>query len=71
MKKEGEQTESFEKELKELINRHSQENGSDTPDYMLARFLCRCLEAYDYTVQERERWYGRGPRPCSGPTPTG
>jgi hypothetical protein len=42
------------------INCASAENGSNTPDYLLAHFLVGCLEAFDLAVQRRERWYGRG-----------
>ncbi len=49
----------FEVELSALINRHSLENGSDTPDFILATFLGRCLAAWNAGVQSRERWYGR------------
>ena len=50
----------FRKELERLINRESRENGSDTPDFLLADYLCACLVAYDTTVCAREKWYGRG-----------
>lgn len=63
----SERTSDFESDLKILINCYSKENGSDTPDLILARFICRCLEAYDYAVQQREQWYGRGQKPCAGP----
>ena len=49
----------FEKQLEELINRHSKENDSDTPDFILARYLALCLEAGNYLVERREQWYGR------------
>jgi len=45
----------FLKDLQKLINRHSMENGSDTPDFLLASFLCGCLNTYNRTMQERER----------------
>jgi len=48
-------------ELRALINRHSAENGSDTPDYILAEFLVDCLAAFGRTVRDRDRWYGRTP----------
>ena len=54
---------AFREELEHLINRHSKENGSNTPDYMLADFLCTCLVAFDATVNARDRWYGIAPRP--------
>lgn len=35
------------------INRSTGENGSDTPDYILAEYLMGCLEAYNHAVTER------------------
>jgi hypothetical protein len=49
----------FRDELQSLINRHSMENGSDTPDFVLVEYLADCLAAFDKAVKERERWYGR------------
>lgn len=54
--------ETFQSELRDIINRYSMENGSDTPDYLLAAYLGRCLDNWNETVTERERWYGRGPK---------
>lgn len=45
-------------ELEHAINRVSAENGSNTPDLILAEFLVSCLAAFDRAVQQRERWYG-------------
>lgn len=50
---------AFVKELIAVINRHSRENSSDTPDWILANYLFDCLSAFDKLIQERERWYGR------------
>lgn len=44
----------FERELAALINKHSLEGGSDTPDFVLAQYLRRCLEAFDLAVMGRE-----------------
>lgn len=41
------------------INCSSLENGSDTPDYIIANFLADVLMAYDSALQQREKWYGR------------
>ena len=49
----------FEKALEKLINEHSQENESDTPDFVLARYLQASLDAFNVGVRARERWYGR------------
>jgi len=49
---------TFLERLEILINEFNQENGSNTPDYILARFLGGCLVAFDKAVKEREEWYG-------------
>ena len=51
----------FEKELTDLINRYSMENGSDTPDWILAQYLAGCLKVFNATVTAREVWYSRKP----------
>lgn len=48
---------SFYGELRALINRHSKENGSNTPDYLLAAFLDDCLRTFETTVRRRDAWY--------------
>lgn len=53
----------FRTELEHVINRHSRENGSNTPDFILAGYLADCLKAWDAATQAREKWYGRGPKP--------
>ncbi|HEY0149891.1 MAG TPA: hypothetical protein VGB70_12920 [Allosphingosinicella sp.] len=42
-------------DLAGLINKHSMENGSNTPDFMLAAFLTQCLAAFDQAVDWRQR----------------
>lgn len=54
---------TFEKELQHLINRNSIENGSNTPDFILAQYLQGCLNAFTTAIQQRETWYGRDARP--------
>ena len=49
----------FEIKLEEIINEYSMENNSDTPDFILARYLKNCLDNFDAAVKEREEWYGR------------
>lgn len=48
----------FEKELSGLLNTHSKEGDSDTPDYVLAYFLERCLDAFNGALSMRTTWYG-------------
>jgi len=50
-------------EIGTAINRVSAENGSNTPDFMLAEYLVDCLAAWDRAVTAREKWYGRAPIP--------
>ena len=61
----------FSTELQVLLNRFSKENESNTPDFILAKYLEGCLLQWNTAVQERERWYGREPKtvliPPSGP----
>jgi hypothetical protein len=47
----------FEKELESLLNRYSKENGSNTPDFILAEYLTGCLENFNNTVGKRTNWY--------------
>lgn len=50
-------------EVTGVLNRHSAENDSNTPDWILAQFLIGCLSRFNQAVQQREKWYGRDPRP--------
>ena len=43
------------------INRNSTENGSHTPDYILANYLATCLAAFDKATRARDRWHGFEP----------
>lgn len=45
---------SFQADLEKLINRHSLEGGSNTPDFILACFLRQCLEAFDMATRRRD-----------------
>jgi len=47
---------NFKKELMSLINAHSKETDSDTPDYILADYLVSCLEAFNKTTNARDLW---------------
>lgn len=54
-----EQPTLFQLDLEKLINRHSQENGSNTPDFLLAQYLRDCLDAFNKASRAREAWYGK------------
>lgn len=49
-------------EIETAINRNSAENGSNTPDFILAEYLTDCLSAFDKASTARERWYGKALR---------
>ena len=53
----------FRRALRCLLNAHSMENGSDTPDFVLSEYLEGCLELFDRSVRARSRWYGDGGTP--------
>jgi hypothetical protein len=53
---------TFEQALEDIINRYSQENGSNTPDFILAHYLLSCLAIWNSCVTQREEWYGRSGR---------
>lgn len=55
---------TLQEELTKLLNRHSAENISDTPDYILASFLMACLDVWNGSTVERDRWHGF--RPSTG-----
>ena len=48
----------FEKELISLISRYSQENVSETPDFVLAEYIMGCMKVYEQTVKRRDEWFG-------------
>ena len=52
---------TFRKKLANLINYESLENGSGTPDFILAQYLEGCLKNFDETLEAREKWFGRTP----------
>lgn len=49
----------FRSQLCELLNHHSCENRSDTPDFILREFLCDALNAFDSATRQRSEWYNR------------
>ena len=51
-------------DIETAINCHFAENGSGTPGFILAEYLCQCLDAFDMATRRREEWYGRVSVPC-------
>lgn len=54
--------ESFRTALEHLINAHSAENSSGTPDFVLAQFMHDSLSAFDSAVRRRDEWWGFDPK---------
>jgi hypothetical protein len=54
---------SFQNKIEQLINETSQENESNTPDFILAEFLYSCLVTFNKGIKQRDKWYGMNPIP--------
>ena len=48
---------TIEQLLATVINDCSRENDSNTPDFILARFMMDCLGAFEFASNKREVWY--------------
>jgi hypothetical protein len=55
----GKRMSEFRNKIEQLLNSVSAENGSNTPDFILADYVIACLTAFDSAVRGREMWYGR------------
>jgi hypothetical protein len=51
-------TSALEREIAGALNRHSAENLSDTPDFILAELLVAVLVAFGKASRARSEWYG-------------
>lgn len=49
---------TFQTELTALINKYSKEVESQTPDFLLAEYLVKCLDTYATAVIARDAWSG-------------
>lgn len=49
----------FEKRLEHLINEYGLENRSNTPDFILAKYLVMCLVSVNHAIGTRDVWYGK------------
>lgn len=46
----------FQRELELLINKLGLEEGSNTPDFVLAEYLTEQLRTYDFITTKKEMW---------------
>lgn len=44
-------------ELERIINAHNMESESDTPDFILAKYLLNCLVSFEAATKERDIYY--------------
>ncbi len=56
---------SLKEELRALLNRHSQEQASNTPDFILAESMLQYLSILETTIKLRDNWYGIKPDPLN------
>ena len=50
--------EELKRDIASVLNRHSAENPSGTPDFILAEYLVTQLENFEATVATRADWRG-------------
>ncbi len=50
------ESQTFEEEITNVINKHSMENRSNTPDFILAEYLLGCLHTYELAITRRDNW---------------
>jgi predicted Zn-ribbon and HTH transcriptional regulator len=46
---------NLEKDIEHAINRYSAESDSNTPDFILAKFMMECLAAFNSATQQRDK----------------
>lgn len=57
-------------DLRRLLNLDSRENVSNTPDFILAKYMLVCLDAGEQLINDRATWYGRMDAPGSATGPS-
>ena len=53
--------ETLTNELTRLLNLHSQENNSGTPDFILATYMIGALKLFEATTVQRDTWWSFEP----------
>ena len=54
-------------DLTGVINKYSKENGSNTPDFILAGYLRDCLDSFDRAFTLRSSWYNGNQQAAPAP----
>lgn len=55
----------FKQSLERIINANNMEDSSNTPDWVLAKYLYNCLQSFEFATNERDKWYGIAPIPSN------
>lgn len=58
---------NFEKELQQLLNKHSIDNETSTPDFILADFLVGMIRRYRSTMELNIQWHSNWHRDPATP----
>lgn len=53
-------------DMEKIINKNCIENGSNTPDFLLANYLIEVLKIGQELIKERDKWYSINPQPAWG-----
>ena len=48
----------FQKELEQLLNKHSMENKWDMPDFLMAELICSFIESIGPQMKKNLDWHG-------------
>ena len=51
-------------DMEKIINKNCIENGSNTPDFLLANYLIEVLKIGQELIKERDKWYSINPYPA-------
>ena len=43
----------FFEEIRDILNKYGIDNACDTPDYILADYMCECLTAFEKMAERR------------------
>lgn len=54
---------NLQEKLRVLLNKYSVESKSNTPDFILAKYIMNCLDAFTEAVQQRDDWYHENHKP--------
>lgn len=52
---------AFREDIQRVINKHSKENESNTPDFILANYVQDCLYCYETAIIARDKWFNFSP----------